>query len=294
MLALLLLACRLSNYPVASWETAPTVAAPQVSALSAPGTIHLETLVAARWEVSNKGLIDLNDPKAQAAGVVKQKVPIVLMAHILRHPTRGDFLVDSGVAVDESGHLEMLAGLAAKVVAPDEMVDLSDALTARGVSLNGVFMTHMHIDHILGLSDIAFGVPILVGPDEQQYRKSGNGLLRRTYRNALRGRPPLRELDFSGGATLGGLPALDFFGDGSLWVLHTIGHTPGSISLLVRTTEGPVLLLGDTSHTKWGWENSVPPGTFTLDGPANKASIDALHALVDPIGGLRVIVGHEQ
>lgn len=291
-LAFALLACRLSNYPVERFETAPVASAPTVEALAAPGPIELETLVAARWAVSNGGLIDLSDPKA--AGIEEAKVPIVLMVHILRHPEKGDYIVDTGVAVDEDGGLAMLSGLAAKVIQPTDLVDLSEALSARGVSLRGAFLTHMHIDHILGLADLPPDMPIYIGPEEQQYRKKGNGLLRPTYRRALDGRQPLEELDFSAGVQMGGLDAIDFFGDGSLWVLHAPGHTPGSIVLLARTTEGPVLMLGDTSHTRWGWENSVPPGSFTLDREANKASIDALHALVDPIPGLRVLVGHEE
>jgi hypothetical protein len=35
---------------------------------------------------------------------------------------------------------------------------------------------------------------------------------------------------------------------------------------LARTTTGPVLLTGDTCHTRWGWDNSVEPGTSRARG----------------------------
>jgi glyoxylase-like metal-dependent hydrolase (beta-lactamase superfamily II) len=48
-----------------------------------------------------------------------------------------------------------------------------------------------------------------------------------------------------------GLPAVDYFGDGSLHLLSTPGHTAGHLSALVRTSTGPdtfVLLGGDACH----------------------------------------------
>jgi len=49
----------------------------------------------------------------------------------------------------------------------------------------------------------------------------------------------------------------DVFGDGSVIVLRTPGHTPGHSTLLVNLKEkGPVILIGDLTHfqEKWGLE----------------------------------------
>lgn len=41
----------------------------------------------------------------------------------------------------------------------------------------------------------------------------------------------------------------DVFGDGSVVILRTPGHTPGHQALLVRLQEkGPVVLVGDAAH----------------------------------------------
>ena len=37
---------------------------------------------------------------------------------------------------------------------------------------------------------------------------------------------------------------------------------------------GPVLCTGDTSHTRWGWENGVEPGTYTADQAQNADSLE--------------------
>jgi N-acyl homoserine lactone hydrolase len=54
----------------------------------------------------------------------------------------------------------------------------------------------------------------------------------------------------------------DLFGDGSLTIISTPGHTPGHESLLVRLhNTGAVLLSGDAVHFRSNWENRrVPAG----------------------------------
>jgi glyoxylase-like metal-dependent hydrolase (beta-lactamase superfamily II) len=53
----------------------------------------------------------------------------------------------------------------------------------------------------------------------------------------------------------------DLFDDGSLTVLPTPGHTPGSMSMLVRRDEGPPLLLvGDLTYDVHAFERGVSGG----------------------------------
>jgi glyoxylase-like metal-dependent hydrolase (beta-lactamase superfamily II) len=65
----------------------------------------------------------------------------------------------------------------------------------------------------------------------------------------------------------------DVFGDGSVVVLRTPGHTPGHSSLLVMLKGmGPVLLSGDLMHFRENYEfNGVP--TFNVDRAATVASL---------------------
>ena len=57
----------------------------------------------------------------------------------------------------------------------------------------------------------------------------------------------------------------DVFGDGSVIMLNTPGHTPGHHSLLVKLKEmGNVLITGDLAHFRENYEaNGVP--TFNTD-----------------------------
>jgi N-acyl homoserine lactone hydrolase len=59
----------------------------------------------------------------------------------------------------------------------------------------------------------------------------------------------------------------DVFGDGSVIILSTPGHTPGHQSLLVKLPKaGAVVLSGDAAHFKDNWENRrVPQGNTDKD-----------------------------
>lgn len=59
----------------------------------------------------------------------------------------------------------------------------------------------------------------------------------------------------------------DVFGDGSVVLISTPGHTPGHQSLLVRLPKtGAIVLSGDAVHFQSNWENRrVPGGNFNKE-----------------------------
>ena len=103
----------------------------------------------------------------------------------------------------------------------------------------------------------------------------------------------IREWPFEGDESGTFEGVLDVFGDGSLFAILVPGHTTGSTAYLARTPDGPVLLTGDVSHTAWGWEHGVAPGSFTEDHEANAESLKRLRALVARHPGIDVRLGHQ-
>jgi glyoxylase-like metal-dependent hydrolase (beta-lactamase superfamily II) len=59
----------------------------------------------------------------------------------------------------------------------------------------------------------------------------------------------------------------DVFGDGSVTIISTPGHTPGHQSLLVKLPKtGALVLSGDAAHFKSNWDNRrVPSINFDKD-----------------------------
>lgn len=267
------------------------LSAPEAARVSvdAPGPIRYEAVVSARWAVPLKGLVDLSDPAA--AGLENEDHPIVLPVHVLVHPTAGVFVVDTGVPKARSPARGLMAWFGRDI---EPVEPLADILARQPAPLAGVLLTHAHMDHVLGLVDVPAGVPIYAGKGEEAPAGFSGHLMFATFRRALGGRP-LTVWDFDGtdAVDLDGVRAIDLLGDGSLYALEAAGHTPGSTAYLARTTDGPVLFTGDCSHTRWGWDHGVAPGTYTFDHETNAASLAALRALAERWPGLRVEVGHE-
>lgn len=292
----LLSACVVTRHPVtpAALPATTIAEAELITLLNTPGPIVHSVHISARWATKLSGLVNLDDPKA--AALVDGETPIVLPVHRLVHPSAGVFVVDTGVERDtlqgESGPVKGVVKLALKGATTVE--PLGDVLASAGAPIGGVLITHMHLDHLLGLQDVPAGTPIYVGAGETTAKGRGNLMLWRTIQSALDGHAPLRSFDGAGASPLGPIPqAYDLLGDGSLWALSTPGHTPGSMAYLARTTEGPVLFTGDTCHTIWGWENNVTPGSFTADHALNATSLNNLKALAELLPGVKVYVGHE-
>ena len=264
-----------------------------------PGPITLEVVNSTDWVVPRSGVIDLDSPRAKAAGLKDGDEPIAVFTYVLRHPTRGVFLVDSGVT-DRLVHDPAGAGVGLFVrwaLHPEKMHvhETADQLVARlGTPLAGVLLTHAHLDHVSGMPAIPRGTPIYAGPNETTDRSFWNLFTQGTIDAFLAGQAPLQTWQYKpdpDGRTAG---VLDVFGDGSLWAVLTPGHTPGSTAYVVRTPAGPVLLTGDASHTRWGWEHDVEPGTFSGDCPRSVGSLTSLRALAARHPGMTVRFGHQQ
>jgi len=109
----------------------------------------------------------------------------------------------------------------------------------------------------------------------------------------LGGRPAVQELQFTKDPD-GKLEGVsDVFGDGSLFSILSPGHTAGSIAFVARPPTGPVLLTGDTCHTRWGWEHGVAPGSFSSDRERNRKNLLALKALSERHPKMIVKLGHQ-
>jgi glyoxylase-like metal-dependent hydrolase (beta-lactamase superfamily II) len=297
------LALALGGCAVTSHDSAPaTLGRPSStshmeSLLSTPGPVVLEKVVAADWQVPLSGMLNLDHPRAVEAGLTDRPEPIHIYAFAVRHPERGLFLIDSGVARGiADGTSEVLSFVVKQGLGTDDLkvrTDTARWLAAQPDPLRGVFLTHLHLDHILGVPDIPANVPIYTGPGEPHGRRLLNLVTQGTTDRALEGHGALRELDTEPDPDGEIAFVHDLFGDGSVFALGVPGHTAGSTAFVVRTTGGPVLLTGDASHTSWGFAHGVEPGTFNEHPDRAAESLAALRALAARHPELRVQPGHQ-
>lgn len=150
---------------------------------------------------------------------------------------------------------------------------LTAQLAARGYASSDVrvaVMSHLHEDHIGGIRELP-GAEFVVSQAEwaelERPFPEPRGFLRKHV--DLPG-VRYRRISFEPIAD----PALepfdqahDLMGDGSLLLLPTPGHTPGSMSLLVRRTPGaPLLMVGDLTYEVELLDAGRIPGIGGADG----------------------------
>ena len=141
---------------------------------------------------------------------------------------------------------------------PKTLASQLDALGVKPSDIKVVAVSHTHPDHI-GNVEMFPQAMLLV--QQAEYNWAGaNGAPR------FKPEHPVTKLDGD----------KDVFGDGSVIVISTPGHTPGHQSLLVKLPKtGALVLSGDAVHFKSNWDNrGVPVGNTGQD--ETKASMQKL------------------
>lgn len=298
--ALLLPACSVTSHPVThSVVGKPSGSAELERMIEQPGPIDLNTINSADWAVPLAGLLNLNSAAARQAHLLDRDEPIQVYAHVIKHPQRGTYLVDTGVSRKLVEHPDQLGlnWLILKAMPIEKMkIQTSTADILKGINgkLAGVLFTHLHIDHISGMPDIPGDVPLYIGQSEATEKTLINIFVQRASDRLLQDKQRLQEWQFQPDPQQQFEGVIDIFEDGSVFAISVPGHTSGSVAYLVRTQQGPVLLTGDTCHTRWGWDYTVEPGDFTRDNARNLKNLKSLKALVARHPSIEVRLGHQR
>lgn len=166
----------------------------------------------------------------------------------------------------------------ALIVDPSSAVDLvRQSLAKESAKPCGILLTHGHFDHIVSLDLVrdAFGIPAYIHEDDAEMLSDG-------YKNAFASffgrdrtwRPAEKRLRDGDTLTLG---------NGTVTVLHTPGHSRGSVCYMTDNA----LLTGDTLF-------SDTVGRTDLYGGSSKALISSLDSLAKLPADLTIYPGHGQ
>lgn len=259
--------------------------------------VEFQVVKVADWEASLAGLLDLDDPKAKAAGLKDRKEPISIYFYLVKHPKFGTFMIDSGVGESFTKGKDALP-ISSIVESQMHFSKMQVYQTTKTylhqnkIDIKGVFLTHLHLDHTLGSSELDNSIPLYVGPGEVTSKYFINLFVQGSTNRLLGENSNLIQFDF--GKDKDQITVLDFFGDESFYILSVPGHTPGSLAFFIPTKEGAHLVLGDTSHTSWGWKEGVTPGAFTSDHKLNRKSLDFLKGLENTHKLKFVYPGHQE
>jgi glyoxylase-like metal-dependent hydrolase (beta-lactamase superfamily II) len=166
-------------------------------------------------------------------------------------------------------------GMNAGPVAPKtSLVDLLAQLNVKPEQVKYVGLSHYHGDHV-GQAGSFPKATLLIGKGDWDIL-SGPKLpasVRRPPGDVVNPEPFANWI--SGGGNVE--PLLldkDVFGDGTVIMLNTPGHTPGHHVLLVKLPRtGNVMLSGDLAHFRENYDNNVVPG-FNANRAETLASFD--------------------
>ncbi len=200
-------------------------------------------------------------PKALGIGVPKdQLLAVPIVAFLIEHPSAGPIMVDTGFhasVIDKRtrrrnlGPIGTIMAREVKFTAEQTAAAQVRALGVAPEEVPLVIMTHLHFDHASALAD--FPKATVIVTDEEWRSAVGRGALTRGYSQAqLDPRLSYVTLDFNGpGARAHGSfeKAVDLFGDGSLMLLSTPGHSAGHLSIIARLAVGEAFIAGDAIYT---------------------------------------------
>jgi glyoxylase-like metal-dependent hydrolase (beta-lactamase superfamily II) len=161
--------------------------------------------------------------------------------------------------------------------------------------VHSVVLSHLHQDHIGGLSEVSAAL-LHVSRAEWHSKSRPRSELRGVMPDHI-GLPGLRwklvDFDARTRTAIGPFDShVDLFDDGSLTLMSTPGHTPGSMSMLVRRPSRPPLaLVGDLTYDAHLLSCGHVPGVRSRRQLAETTA--QMNELSRQLGGLVVLAAHD-
>ncbi|HEU4945483.1 MAG TPA: MBL fold metallo-hydrolase, partial [Solirubrobacterales bacterium] len=177
--------------------------------------------------------------------------------------------------------------------------DVPAQLRSRGLDPNEipiVVMTHLHIDHTSAISEFPQAT-FVVSETEWEAAASGrqpalNGYRRPHFNYAF----DYRTVDFDRGgitsyASFG--RTFDLFGDGSVRLAYTPGHSAGHMSVIAHLKDNDFVIGGDATYTQGQLDGSAPLAPRPFDAHNYRRSLQELKLFHGQFPDAIVTPGHD-
>jgi glyoxylase-like metal-dependent hydrolase (beta-lactamase superfamily II) len=224
---------------------------------------------------------------------------VPIQAFLIRHPGAGAVLVDTGlhpsVAVDPKRNLGQINGRVLRIRMDHDQA-LEFQLAARSLTpadVRVVVMTHLHYDHASGVSEFPAATFLV---DAVEWRHATHeGLLHGYHQRHFDHAFDWRAIDFEARAVDSFASfgrGVDVFGDGSVRLVSTPGHTFGHMSVLARLRDRELLITADAMYSRASLTDDLHP-LFYEDLHVYRRSLDEIRRYVEQTPTAVVIPGHD-
>jgi glyoxylase-like metal-dependent hydrolase (beta-lactamase superfamily II) len=200
------------------------------------------------------------------------KLQFVYSCYVVKH--------DNDYLLWDTGHSMSAPNVAPKVSIVDQLAQLN----VKPDQIKYVGISHYHADHT-GQVDSFPKATLLIGAKEWEAitaPKPAQGVNFKPFEHWIKGEGKVEPQALD----------KDVFGDGTVIVLRTPGHTPGHQALLVKLAQmGPVILSGDAVHFRENYESDGVPA-FNFDRAQTVASIERMKKISSSLKAT-VIIQHD-
>jgi glyoxylase-like metal-dependent hydrolase (beta-lactamase superfamily II) len=201
-----------------------------------------------------------------------KKLQFVFSCYLLKH---GDEYM-----LWDTGHAMTAPNVAPKV----SLVDALAKIDVKPDQIKYIGISHFHADHTGQVASFPKAT-VLIGAREWEAITSANppqGANVKPFEGWIKGENKVEPQPID----------KDVFGDGSVIMLRTPGHTPGHSSLLVKLQQmGPVILSGDAVHFHENLESDGVPA-FNYDRAQTVASVQRLKKIAENLKAT-IIIQHD-
>ena len=193
---------------------------------------------------------------------------IPVPSFLVHHPSAGPFLVDTGLHPSVTSKAGANLGrIITRFSRPNLEAgkDVAAQLRSRGLEakdMKTVVMTHMHFDHTSAMSELGNASFILSEPEWEAATTTPRAFMHGYETSHFDYAFDYRTVSFDGPnvdsySTFG--RTFDLFGDGSVRLAFTPGHTHGHMSVICHLSERDLVIAGDAIYTLGQLEDAAPP-----------------------------------
>ncbi len=239
---------------------------------------------------------------ARALFTEKGRVDVPCPAFLIHHPGVGPILVDTGLHPSiASDPKENFGSTAIRVATPklEQGEDVPAQLRKRGIEpskVGVVVMTHLHFDHASAISEFPDSTFVLSDTEWEEATTARNPSMQ-GYRPAHYDFVfDYRTVDFQRGAvssyaTFG--RTFDLFGDGSVRLAYTPGHSAGHLCVIARLAQRDFVIGGDCVYTSGQLDGNAPPPPRPFDMHNWRRSLQELKLFRSQFPDAIITPGHD-